>query len=218
MDHLKKTSLRILLIICGVIAGILISSALFTFTGFSIFGRFHDKAPPPVEMSKAEFITLACNVVEYIKNGDFISLSEAAHPEFGVVFSPRATVTLSTNRRFGAEQIAAIGDDTNVYVWGVCNGSGEPIEMTPADYFAKYVFDKDYTAASVIGVDHIVRSGNALENITDIFSDVRFVDFYISGGDKDASDSLGWSILRLGFEEYEGKLWLTAIIHSEWTE
>ena len=201
-----------------MIAGVVIASTLFAATGFTIFGNSRDEPPSRTELNNAELTALAYRILEYIKAGDYVSLSQAAHPEFGLVFSPRATITLSTNRYFQPEQIAAFGADTNAYVWGVRSGSGEPIEMTPKDYFANFVFDKDYTAASVVGINHIIRSGNALENITEVFPNVVFVDFHVTGGDRESPDDLAWSSLRLGFEEYEGSLWLTVIIHSEWTE
>lgn len=215
---MKKSFPRILLLIACVVGGFIISGALYAFTGFSIFGKVHEDVQKPSDAGNAELTSLAYKVLAYIKDGDYEMLAETVHPEYGVVFSPCATVTLLTNRYFRPEQIAAFGDDMNAYVWGVRNGSGEPIEMTPADYFANYVFDKDYSAANIIGVDHVVRSGNALENIMDIFPGVRFVDFYVPGSERDPSDVLTWSSLRLGFEEYEGALWLTVIIHSAWTE
>ena len=98
-----------------------------------------------------------------------------------------------------------------------CNdGSGDPIEMTPAEYFKKFVFDRDYTLSPEIGVDAIVKSGNSLENITEVFPNIRFVDFHIPGTDPSAG-GLDWSSLRLGFEKYEGELKLTVIVHSQWT-
>ena len=218
MIPLKKSLQRILIILCGVIAGAIISSVLFALTGFSLFGRVREETAPLAETTNAELTSLAYRIVNYIKTGDYSALSYVAHPEFGVVFSPRATVTLSTNRCFSPEQIAAFGADTNTYVWGIRNGSGEPIEMTPADYFAAYIFDKDYSEAALIGVNQIVRSGNALENITDVFPDVKFVDFYVAGGDRESAEGLSWSSLRMGFEEFEGSLMLTVIVHSEWTE
>lgn len=219
MNLLKKSFPMLLLLLCCVIIGVVLSSAIFAFTGFSIFGKNRDVSSAPADVNNsAELTALAYKVLEYIKCGDFESLSNTAHPEFGVVFSPCATVTLSTNRCFRPEQIAVFGDDSNVYVWGVRNGSGEPIEMTPSDYFASFVFDKDYTAAGVIGVNHVVKSGNALENIAEVFNDVRFVDFHMSGAGRDSPDDLGWSSLRLGFEEYGGVLMLTVILNSRWTE
>ena len=215
---LKKHSNKIILLLCGLVAGIVLSCLVFIFIGFPAFGGARKQPSLPSEATNAELTATAYRILEYIKDGDYTALSKEAHPEYGVVFSPCATITLSTNRYFRPEQIAGFGDDSGVYVWGVRSSSGEPIEMTPADYFAKYVYDKDYTAASIIGVNYIVKSGNALENIMDVFQNVQFVDFHINGGDKDSADDLSWSSLRLGFEEYEGGLWLTVIAHSTWTE
>ena len=206
-----------MLILSGFIAGILIASAIYSATGFSIFGRVFETPSASVNSNNAELTALAYGVLEYIRDGDYQALSRVAHPDFGVVFSPYATVTLSTNRRFSPLQIAGFEDDKTVYVWGVQDGSGEPIELTPVDYFAEYVYTRDFYGASVIGVNRIVKTGNALENITEEFPGVRFVDFHIPGGEKDAPDELAWGSLRLGFEEHEGALWLTVIINSRWT-
>lgn len=218
MNYLKKSFPRILFILFGLIAGIVISGVLFAFTGFSIFGGIGGNAPSRLDSDNAGLTSLSYKVIDYIRDGDYNALSKVAHPEFGVVFSPCATVNLMTNRQFMPEQIAGFGDDSNIYIWGVRNGSGEPIEMTPNEYFSMYVNDKDYSAASIVGVDHIVRSGNALDNIKDVFVYARFVDFFVAGDDGDSPDDLSWSILRLGFEEYEGELRLTVIIRSKWTE
>ena len=214
---MKKPFPRVIMIIISVIAGVAISSAFFVAAGISIFGRTPEKQPVSGDVSNAELTALAYGVLDYIKDGDYEALSLLAHPELGVVFSPSATVTLSTNRRFSAEQIAGFDNDSTVYIWGVFNGSGEPIEMTLDEYFAEFVFPRDYRGASVIGINRIVRTGNALENITDVFPDAKFVDFHIPGGERDPTEELDWSSLRLGFEEYDGSLWLTAIINSRWT-
>ena len=205
------------MILGGLVAGVLIASIIYSATGFSLFGRAGDKPSASADSDNEELTALAYGVLAYIRDGDYKALSRVAHPDFGVVFSPYATVTLTTNRRFSPLQIADFENDTTVYVWGVQDGSGEPIEMTPVSYFAEYVYSKDYFSASLIGVNRIVKSGNALENITDEFPGVRFVDFHIPGGEKDTPEELAWGSLRLGFEEHDGALWLTVIINSRWT-
>ena len=217
VSSLRKTFPLILAALVGVIAGLLLSSAIYAATGFSIFGRFREKPLSADNVSSAGLSALAYDVLENIKKGDYDALSRAAHPELGVLFSPQATIAQSTNKRFSAAEIAAFETDSNVYVWGVYNVSGEPIEMTPAKYFARFVFFKDYTAAPFIGVNHIVRSGNALENIADVFPDMQFIEFHVPGGEQDTAGDFEWSTLRLGFDQYDGALWLTAIIHSEWS-
>lgn len=216
MSPLKKVKIIIITAIFGSVAGILISSLLYVTTGFSLFGQPAVRPPASEDIDNAQLVSLAFSVLDFIKDSDFDALSKIAHPDFGVVFSPSATITLSTNRRFNSEQIALFGSDNTIYVWGL-NDVGEPIEHNPADYFAEFVFPSDYTTASVIGINRIVRTGNALENITDEFPGVRFVDFHIPGEDRDSTDDLDWSSLRLGFEEHAGCLWLTVIVRSTWT-
>jgi hypothetical protein len=220
---LKKLITYLLLLFMGIILGTAASIAVYYFTGDQVFKdvlgikSFGNEAmADDSEITNAELTAYAYQVMGYIRDQDFKSLSEAVNPEFGVVFSPYATINLSSNKVFMPSQIAGFGNDENVYVWGKYDGKGDPIELTPAEYFKAFVYDKDYMEASEIGVDYIVQTGNALENIKEAFPDVRFVDFYFPGTDTNAQ-GLDWSSLRLGFEEYNGALKLTVILHSEWT-
>jgi len=203
------------MILCGVSAGILITSVIYALTGFMFFGGTQRQDVISEDPENAEITMLAFSILGYIKDDDYVTLSSAVHPEYGVVFSPYATINLSTNQRFSAEEIATIDTDSHIYMWGVLNGSGEPIMMTPAEYFEKFIPAADYINASIIGVNRVVRSGNALENMVDVFPDVKFVDFHIPGGE--SSEELDWSSLRLGFEEYEGEFRLIAIVYSTWS-
>ena len=215
---MKKTIPLIPAIIVCVIIGFLISSALYTITGLSLFGEFHENPMTTGEINNEELCALAYSVLKDINDGDYAALSRIAHPISGVLFSPQATVDKSANKQFSAAEIAAFETDTNSYVWGINCSGGEPIEMTPAEFIARFIDSKNYSAAPLIGVNRIVRSGNALENITEVFPDVQFVEFHIPGSEQDPSGDFDWYTLRLGFEEYNGNLWLTMIIHSEWSE
>lgn len=206
-----------LFVMVGVVVGILIANILSVTLGGPPFGNAPEQHVLAAECSKGELTSLAYTALGYIKDRNYPALSRIAHPEFGVVFTPYPTVSLATNKCFQAEQIAAFGADNAVYVWGVYDGSGEPIEMTAANYLAEYVLSRDYQSASIIGVNKIIKSGNALENIMDVFPDVVFVDFHIPGDERDSTEDFNWTSLRLGFEEYEGKLWLTVILNSKWT-
>ena len=210
--------LRLVMVIsAALITGILLSSALYAVTGFSLFGSPFGYNLIDSDSSNAELVEMAYTVVEHIKQNDYRDLARYVHPELGVVFSPYATITLKPNLRFNAEQVAAFGSDRDSYIWGVRDGSGEPIDLTPDAYFSEFVFARDFSLAPVIGVNHIVRLGNALENITEVFPDVQFVDFHFPGSDADSMDGLSWITLRLGFEEFDGQLRLTVIARSVWT-
>jgi len=202
------------MILIGLIAGVLISSAIFTLTGFSVFTGDKRETMSVDDNVSADIAMLAYTILGYIKDDDFISLSQVVHPEFGVVLSPCATINLTTARRFSTEQIASIDTDTTIYVWGVYNGSGVPIELTPLEYFDEFVPAAAHIDAAIVGVNQIVRSGNALENMTDVFPNVKFVDFHIPGGEP--IEEYDWSSLRFGFEEFDGGLKLVAIVYSKW--
>jgi len=186
-------------------------------TGFTLFGGAADDDEFPEHTGNADLTALAYDVLQFIKDNDFAALSQAAHPEFGVVFSPSATINLAANKRFNTAQIAAMGTDSNVYIWGIHDGSGEPIEMTPVEYFNEFIPAGSFICAPYIGVNRIARSGNALENITDVFPDIKFIDFHLPGGEREAAEEPDWSSLRFGFEIFEGSFRLTVIIYSKWT-
>ena len=218
MNILKKPMLRIITVLIALVVGGLLSSALFALTGFSLLGGLPDDSLSASDPDNSELIQFAYGVLDCISNNDYQALSSFVHPEFGVVFSPCATITLTTNRRFTVEQVAAFSEDNDFYVWGVRDGSGEPIERTPAEYFEEFVNFRDFSSAPIVGVNYIVRSGNALENITDVFSDVQFVDFHYPNGDKNSVSEQKWATLRLGFEEHNDIMWLTVVLRSVWTE
>ena len=213
---MKPLFKRAALVLIGLVAGVLATTALHNTADIKLFSPSAEPSAAPAAADNAILTALAFDVLESIETSDYPALSRFAHPEYGVVFSPYATISLSANKCFKAEQIAAFGTDTAVYVWGVFDGIGEPIELTPANYFARFVYDKNFVKAPLLGVNCIVKTGNALENINEEFPGVQFLDFYCPGPD-DVPDGMGWSSLRLGFEEYDGGLRLTLILHSEWT-
>jgi len=166
-------------------------------------------------ISNEELVRLSASVAECIAVGDYETLSGYVHPVYGVVFVPYSTVNLGSNQCFTPQRIAITGRDSTVYVWGVKYGSDEPIQLTAGQYFAEYVYDRDYASAPVVGFNTVLRSGNALENVASVFPDGQFVDLYFPSTSSEGND---WRILRMVFEDYEGEMKLSALIHSEYTE
>lgn len=161
-------------------------------------------------------VRFACDVVEAIKAKDYATLSGMIHPKKGVVFTPYSNVDLSANLKFTADQIAALSSNSMKYVWGFYDGAGTPIEMTMTEYFAKFVFNTDYTAAPVIGVNKIVQTGNSLENVLQVFPNAKFVEFHYPSLDTQLQD-MDWCSLKVVFETYDNTYKVVALIHSQWT-
>ena len=212
-----------MLVFIGIIIGFALITGLFAASRGAFFSNvfglnyFYDKRLQELETTADSnaLTSLAFSVLESIKVRDYEALAEITHPDLGIVFSPYATINYSKCKSFMTSDIKRFGSNTDSYVWGVFDGSGNPIEMTIGEYFDRFVYNKDFLYASQIGVDCIVKSGNALENITDIFPGARFVDFHFPGDEK--NDGMDWASIRLIFEEYKGSLRLTALIHNEWT-
>lgn len=156
---------------------------------------------------------IAMEVSSRLKSGDFEGLSELVHPDYGLVFSPFATVNLNANQRFTPEEVAGFSHNDQKLTWGLNADGGEPISLTVREYMARYVFDHDYTNSPLVGLNYPVRTGNARENVSESFPGAQFVDLCYPGTPE--NEYADWRILRLVFEESDGELKLTAVIHSE---
>lgn len=199
--------IAILLVLAVAAAGIVL-----------ITGRHARRSAPSDAPSSGsgqdEMREFALTIAGYFKDRDYGSIAALVHPVYGVVFSPYATVNLSTAKCFTPAQVEKFASDGAKYIWGVYSGDGNPIEMTPEEYVSEFVCGVDYTQSEETAVDEILHSGNALENVTEAFPDAHFVDLYMPG-----TDAIGqnWNILRIVFEEYEGHMAVTAVIHSGYT-
>ena len=167
---------------------------------------------PSADINDDELHIFAMKIANCIKDRDYEELAGYVHPEYGVIFVPYTTVNLSTNKCFTAKQVYEFSEDEMKYVWGVYDGVGDPIELTPNEYFNAFVWDKDYTAYTSVSFNGVTQWGNALNNLSEIFINARTADYYVEG-----KTEFDWSSLCLCFEEHDGKLYLSAVVHNQWT-
>lgn len=172
--------------------------------------------PAPDLEGNTLLLTRALAVTQALKDGDYQALSQAAHPELGVTFTPYSAVDPQMDLTFSAGQLAQAAEDQTLYVWGAYDGRGNPIQLTMADYFSRFVFNADYTAAPYLAVDEVLAAGNALENVAEAYPDARFVEFHFPGLDE-SQEGFDWCSLKLVFQVWEGDYKLVGVIHSEWT-
>ena len=176
-------------------------------------------SPVPNPLNPEDNFPLLCSayaVCLCLQQQNWSALAAYVHPERGVTFTPYSTVDPDSDRSFTADQVRSLAQDQNVYTWGFEDGRGEAIQMTFAQYFARYVCDRDYTRAPELGVDRVMTSGNALENLTEIYDGCRFVDFSFPTSDP-VNDGLDWSSLKLVFQPGDERWYLVGIVHGEWT-
>ena len=154
-------------------------------------------------------------VLAALSEGDFTALSGLVHPERGVTLTPYSTVS-DCDRVLLPQQAAALPEDEAVYTWGLEDGVGEPIRLTGAEYFDRYVYNADYAAAPEQGVDEVLMQGNALENVAAAYPDGRFVEYHFPGLDEGLG-GFDWCSLKVVFAPCRGDWYLVGLVHSEWT-
>lgn len=154
-------------------------------------------------------------VIHALKDKDLTKLAAVIHPKKGLLFSPYAHIDQATALVFQKDGLPDLTDAT-VRTWGVHDGSGEPIELTFAQYYDKFVYDKPFIDAESVGQDEILGQGNTIVNIKEVFPNSYVVDYHFSGFDKQY-EGMDWESLILVLEQHEGAWYVSAIVHSQWT-
>jgi hypothetical protein len=157
----------------------------------------------------------AFEVIQALKCQDMVTLSNIVHPVNGVRFSPYAFVK-DTDQVFSAEKITGIMADNSIYPWGNYSGTGEPINLSFPDYYAKFIYDVDFVNAPQMSLNRRLSTGNSLDNSAEFYPGSMFVEFYFPGFDPQYG-GMDWRSLRLSFTEYNNAWYLVGIIHDEWT-
>jgi hypothetical protein len=163
-----------------------------------------------------EVLARAVKVVAAIKAKDTRAWGALVHPERGVRFSPYAYVDTKTDRVLRAASLESAFADKTVRAWGAFDGSGNPIQLTFARYYARFVYDVDFANAPQVAVDQPLSSGNTTDNAREAYPDAHVVEFYFPGFDE-KFEGMDWRALRLVFARARDTWFLVGVIHSEWT-
>ncbi len=158
----------------------------------------------------------ADKTLELLKAEDYANLAHLVHPEKGVRFSPYAFVDEAADIVFDQDQIKAIAEDTEVYTWGAYDGTGDPIELTFADYYAKFIMTHDFLTADRIAENEVLSWGTTTINIKEVYPEAEFVEYNFEGFEAEY-EGIDWESLRLVFEQVDGRWYLVGIIHDQWT-
>jgi hypothetical protein len=167
------------------------------------------------EYAKNIIQEISDTVIRAIGSKDSKTMSDYIHPVKGVRFTPYTHVSLERDMVFDKEAINKFFSDQNSYLWGFYDGIGNEIEMTPSEYYNKFIYSRDFLNAESIGYNQVLSSGNMIENQFEVYDDPIVVEYYFSGSPQYAG--MDWRSLRLVFEQYEGDWKLVGIIHNQWT-
>lgn len=157
-----------------------------------------------------------------LRDHDMQELASLVHPVKGVTLSPYTYVRPlqgapgQADLVFSPAQVRELWTDPTVYLWGAYDGTGEPIEMTFARYYLRFVYDVDFARPDVIGFGETIGRGNTINNIAEVFPGSTTIEYHFEGFDPQY-EGMDWRSLRLVWEESEGTWYLVAIVHDEWT-
>jgi len=161
-------------------------------------------------------VELSKSILKSLKVQDYKALAGYVHPVNGVRFTPYSFVDAKRDRVLKAAEIQNISKSKKKLKWGDYDGSGEPIKMTSAEYFSRFVYDADFLGKGEITVNEVIQSGNTVNNIKEAYPGCDFVEFMIPMIDPQY-EGADWRALRLVFKKENGKYFLIAVIHNEFT-
>lgn len=167
----------------------------------------------PTDEERVERLSL--QVLVALKGEKLELVADMAHRE-GVLFSPYTHVDTEKDQVLTSDELRGAMEDEQVRLWGNYDGSGEPIELTFAEYYKQFVFDHDYTEADETALDRTIGQGNTLNNIKEVFPEAHVMEYHFKGFDPEV-EGMDWTSLRLVFTEDEGDWRLRAIVHDQWT-
>ncbi len=155
--------------------------------------------------------------MELLKKQDLRELSQLVHPVKGVRFSPYAFLSPQTNVSFSVETLPAALSDTRRRTWGTYDGSGAPIRLTFAEYYKRFIYDRDFAAASHISYnEEPTAKGNTHDNSFDEYPNAIIVEYHMRGV-RPEQQGTDWASLRLIFEQHRGAWYLVYVVHDAWT-
>lgn len=168
-----------------------------------------------VTASQQQIVQDAIYIKQALVYQNYAAIAPLIHPTRGVRFSMYAYVDPQTDKVFNRAQFEQYLKASRIkFTWGQKDGTGD-IYITPLPNYLKVWVDGNKYKAIAPTLNTFQGYGNSLNNLTEIYPNANFVEFYYSGSEQ--YDGMDWRALRLVFEEYKGKRYLVAIVNDQWT-
>ena len=175
----------------------------------------HSSTPVVSDISQQTLKQQALRIQRALANKDFSRITNDIHPTRGVRFSMYAYVRPETDKVFNREQFAQYLQQSKIrFTWGEKDGTGDLLVTPLPTYLDTWIDASKFNNAS-ISINEFQHSGNMINNLKKIYPNSEVVEFYHKGSKEYAG--MDWRIMRLVFEEYQGKRYLVAIVNEQWT-
>ncbi|MGP5201890.1 hypothetical protein ACTXKB_03890 [Psychrobacter aquimaris] len=175
----------------------------------------HSSTPVVSDISQQTIKQQALRIQRALANKDFARITNDIHPTRGVRFSMYAYVRPETDKVFSREQFAQYLQQSKIrFTWGEKDGTGDLLVTPLPTYLDTWIDASQFNNAN-ISINEFQHSGNMINNLKKIYPNSEVVEFYHKGSEEYAG--MDWRIMRLVFEEYQGKRYLVAIVNEQWT-
>lgn len=175
----------------------------------------HSSTPVVSDISQQTLKQQALRIQRALANKDFARITNDIHPTRGVRFSMYAYVRPETDKVFSREQFAQYLQQSKIrFTWGEKDGTGDLLVTPLPTYLDTWIDASQFNNAN-ISINEFQHSGNMINNLKKIYPNSEVVEFYHKGSEEYAG--MDWRIMRLVFEEYQGKRYLVAIVNEQWT-
>ena len=175
----------------------------------------HSSTPVVSDISQQTLKQQALRIQRALANKDFARITNDIHPTRGVRFSMYAYVRPETDKVFSRAQFTQYLQQSKIrFTWGEKDGTGDLLVTPLPTYLDTWIDASKFNNAS-ISINEFQHSGNMINNLKKIYPNSEVVEFYHKGSEEYAG--MDWRIMRLVFEEYQGKRYLVAIVNEQWT-
>jgi hypothetical protein len=174
--------------------------------------QLEDTAPVGVSAVQDTPFTMSDTIITAIRDGDLAMLAGFVHPDYGLRFSPMGRLA-ADDQVFSAAHVAALLDDETVYRWGNDDGSGNPIELTPREYWQAFVYSQDFLNAERVRYLQPFLNREWDDPSLERYADALVVEYHFSGFDPQAGGR-DWESLFLVFQIHEDTWYISAIMHD----
>lgn len=154
------------------------------------------------------------DLILLLKNKNFQKFADHIHPEKGITFSMYAYLDPEKNKHFTKAEFLQYSATPIKFTWGEKDGTGDLLKLSIPNYIEQWVFKGDFSKREY-AFDTFLKSGNSLNNLKEVYPQNHFTENYLPGSTQYAE--MDWKILRFAYEEFEGKIYLVAVINDEWT-
>jgi len=171
-------------------------------------------AKPPAKQTALEF---AGQVAAALQAKDLNKLANMVDPNAGVRFSPYAHIDLKKDIVLKPDALRKMSfTSMTTSTWGTFDGSGEEMKLTFAEYYKKFVYDRDFVKIGKPSENKTIKTGNTAFNFSESYPKATFVEYHDPG--TASSGGMDWSSLRIVIKQDSAGAWrLIGIVHDQWT-